>query len=67
MREIGGNGRGFLYFIKEGARKKVLSLVLAMAMMLSVMVVGAGAASLGDYTDNDKVSAEYAVAVDVAS
>ena len=55
------------FIIKEGVRKKVLSLVLAMAMMLSVMVVGAGAASLGDYTDNDKVSAEYAVAVDVAS
>lgn len=43
--------------------KKVLSLVLAMAMMLSVMVVGAGAA----FKDSDKIADEYAVAVEFAA
>ena len=41
--------------------KKVLSLVLALAMMLSVMVVGAGAA----FTDEDEFSAEYVTAAEV--
>ena len=43
-------------------RKKVLALVLAMAMSLSLAVT-AGAA----YKDGDKISAEYDVAVEVAS
>ncbi len=40
--------------------KKILSLVLAMAMMLSVMVVGAGAA----FSDEDEFSAEYVTAAE---
>ena len=47
--------------------KKVLSLVLCMAMMLSVMVMGTGAASLADYTDKNQVDSKYAVAVDVVT
>ena len=42
--------------------KKVLSLVLCVAMMLSVMVMSTGAAS---FTDEDKVSDNYAEAVEV--
>ena len=38
--------------------KKVLSLVLAMAMMLSVMVVGAGA-SYDTFKDQDKIGMLY--------
>ena len=42
--------------------KKVLSLVLCVAMMLSVMVMSTGATS---FTDEDKVSDNYAEAVEV--
>ena len=42
--------------------KKVLSLVLCVAMLLSVMVVGTGAAS---FTDEDEFSPQYAEAAEV--
>lgn len=41
--------------------KKVLSLVLCLAMMLSIMVVGAGAA----FTDQDQFDADYTEAAEV--
>lgn len=46
--------------------KKVLALVLALVMAMSLMVT-AGATSLGDYKDSASVSPEYATAVDVAT
>ena len=42
--------------------KKVLSLVLCVAMLLSVMVMGTGAAS---FTDQDEFSDNYAEAAEV--
>ena len=47
---------------KHRTQKKVLSLVLCVAMMLSVMVMSTGATS---FTDEDKVSDNYAEAVEV--
>ena len=48
---------------KKGfAQKKVLSLVLCVAMLLSVMVMGTGAAS---FTDQDEFSDNYAEAAEV--
>ena len=47
---------------KPRTQKKVLSLVLCVAMMLSVMVMSTGATS---FTDEDKVSDNYAEAVEV--
>ena len=44
--------------------KKILALVLALMMALSVMVF-ASAANYDDYSDKDQVSAEYAEAVEV--
>ena len=44
--------------------KKILALVLAMMMVLSVMVF-ANAANIEDYTDADQVDAKYAESVDV--
>ena len=46
--------------------KKILALVLALMMALSVMVF-ASAANLEDYADSEQVSEEYAEAVDVLS
>ena len=46
--------------------KKILALVLALMMVLSVMVF-ASAANLEDYADSEQVSEEYAEAVDVLS
>ena len=46
--------------------KKVLALVLAMVMSLSLAVT-AGATSLADYSDSEQVTEKYAVAVDVAT
>ena len=47
---------------KGFAQKKVLSLVLCVAMLLSVMVMGTGAAS---FTDQDEFSDNYAEAAEV--
>ena len=47
---------------KEFPQKKVLSLVLCVAMLLSVMVMGTGAAS---FTDQDEFSDNYAEAAEV--
>ena len=47
---------------KGFAQKKVLSLVLCVAMLLSVMVMGTGAAS---FTDEDEFSPQYAEAAEV--
>ena len=44
--------------------KKILALVLALMMALSVMVF-ASAANYDDYSDKDQVSPEYAEAVEV--
>lgn len=46
--------------------KKVLALVLALVMAMSLMVT-AGATSLGDYKDSESVTPAYATAVDVAT
>ena len=46
--------------------KKVLALVLALVMAMSLMVT-AGATSLGDYSDSNKVTDKYSTAVDVAT
>ena len=46
--------------------KKILALVLALMMVLSVMVF-ASATNLEDYADSEQVSEEYAEAVDVLS
>ncbi len=46
---------------KGFAQKKVLSLVLCVAMLLSVMVMGTGAA----FTDEDDFSPQYAEAAEV--
>ena len=46
--------------------KKVLALVLALVMAMSLMVT-AGATSLSDYKDSGSVTAKYATAVDVAT
>lgn len=45
--------------------KKALCIVLALVMAVGLLTVAAGAKSLGDYSDADKVSDEYAIAVDV--
>ena len=47
---------------KTSPQKKVLSLVLCVAMLLSVMVMGTGAAS---FTDQDEFSDNYAEAAEV--
>ena len=47
---------------KGFAQKKVLSLVLCVAMLLSVMVMGTGAAS---FTDQDEFSDNYAEAAEI--
>ena len=44
--------------------KKILALVLALMMALSVMVF-ASAANYDDYSDKDQISEEYAEAVEV--
>lgn len=46
--------------------KKVLALVLALVMAMSLMVT-AGATSLSDYKDSGSVTPKYATAVDVAT
>ena len=43
--------------------KKVLGLVLCLAMMLSIMVVGAGAA----FADQDQIDTKHTEAVDMCS
>lgn len=42
--------------------KKVLSLVLALAMVLSICMVGAGAVNYDDFTDEENISKKEAVA-----
>ncbi|MBO4831088.1 MAG: S-layer homology domain-containing protein [Oscillospiraceae bacterium] len=44
--------------------KKALCIVLALVMAVGLLTVAAGAKSLSDYSDADKVSDEYALAVD---
>ena len=57
-----GKKGGFPLGAKEWTLKKVLSLVLCVAMLLSVMVMGTGAAS---FTDQDEFSDNYAEAAEV--
>ncbi len=51
----------YLYFVRWNL-KKVLVLVLSLAMMLSIMVVGAGA-----FTDSDKIDGPHQEAVEIAT
>ena len=41
--------------------KKVLSLVLALAMVLSICMVGAGAVNYDDFTDEESITKKQAV------
>ncbi len=45
--------------------KKALCIVLALVMAVGLLTVAAGAKSLGDYSDADKVAEQYKIAVDV--
>ena len=61
-RETRGKTQGYTLKTKTSPQKKVLSLVLCVAMLLSVMVMGTGAAS---FTDQDEFSDNYAEAAEV--
>ena len=61
-RETRGKTQGYTLNPKARPQKKVLSLVLCVAMLLSVMVMGTGAAS---FTDQDEFSDNYAEAAEV--
>ena len=60
--ETRGKTQGYTLNPKARPQKKVLSLVLCVAMLLSVMVMGTGAAS---FTDQDEFSDNYAEAAEV--
>ena len=60
--ETRGKTQGYTLKTKTSPQKKVLSLVLCVAMLLSVMVMGTGAAS---FTDQDEFSDNYAEAAEV--
>ena len=60
-RETRGKTQGYTLKTKTSPQKKVLSLVLCVAMLLSVMVMGTGAA----FTDQDEI--QNAEAVDMTS
>ena len=60
--ETCGKTQGYTLNPKARPQKKVLSLVLCVAMLLSVMVMGTGAAS---FTDQDEFSDNYAEAAEV--
>ncbi len=59
--ETCGKTQGYTLNPKARPQKKVLSLVLCVAMLLSVMVMGTGAA----FTDEDDFSPQYAEAAEV--
>ena len=59
--ETCGKTQGYTLKTKTSPQKKVLSLVLCVAMLLSVMVMGTGAA----FTDEDDFSPQYAEAAEV--
>ena len=61
-RETRGKTQRYTLKTKTSPQKKVLSLVLCVAMLLSVMVMGTGAAS---FTDQDEFSDNYAEAAEV--
>ena len=61
-RETRGKTQRYTLNPKARPQKKVLSLVLCVAMLLSVMVMGTGAAS---FTDQDEFSDNYAEAAEV--
>ena len=60
-RETRGKTQRYTLKTKTSPQKKVLSLVLCVAMLLSVMVMGTGAA----FTDEDDFSPQYAEAAEV--
>ena len=60
--ETCGKTQRYTLKTKTSPQKKVLSLVLCVAMLLSVMVMGTGAAS---FTDQDEFSDNYAEAAEV--
>ena len=60
--ETRGKTQGYTLNPKARPQKKVLSLVLCVAMLLSVMVMSTGAAS---FTDEDEFSPQYAEAAEV--
>ncbi len=60
--ETRGKTQRYTLKTKTSPQKKVLSLVLCVAMLLSVMVMGTGAAS---FTDQDEFSDNYAEAAEV--
>ena len=59
--ETRGKTQRYTLKTKTSPQKKVLSLVLCVAMLLSVMVMGTGAA----FTDQDEISDNYAEAAEV--
>ena len=60
-RETRGKTQRYTLKTKTSPQKKVLSLVLCVAMLLSVMVMSTGAA----FTDEDDFSPQYAEAAEV--
>ena len=60
-RETRGKTQGYTLKTKTSPQKKVLSLVLCVAMLLSVMVMGTGAA----FSDEDEFSPQYQEAAEV--
>ena len=60
--ETRGKTQRYTLKTKTSPQKKVLSLVLCVAMLLSVMVMSTGAAS---FTDQDEFSDNYAEAAEV--
>ena len=60
--ETRGKTQGYTLKTKTSPQKKVLSLVLCVAMLLSVMVMGTGAVTL---TDSEDISPQYREAAEV--
>ena len=61
-RETRGKTQRYTLKTKTSPQKKVLSLVLCVAMLLSVMVMGTGAVTL---TDSEDISPQYREAAEV--